>query len=153
MVSASCFNCGQVGHFAWQCPKPKKDRTPRVPASTVSQQRGQIRGPTLRSSRVNDTTVEDSPEGEEVLAGTFLLFGRPIIVLFDSRASHDFMSSTCAKRAKLALSVAKPSYIISTPGGRVVAKQIAREVLLDLGLQVFPTNLIILDEQGIDVIL
>jgi hypothetical protein len=61
--------------------------------------------------------VEDIPEGEEVLVGTFLLFGHPVIILFDSEASHDFMSSTCAKRRKLALTVAKPSYMISTPGG------------------------------------
>jgi hypothetical protein len=97
--------------------------------------------------------VEDIPEGEEVLASTFLLFGGPIIILFDSGASYDFMSLTCAKRAKLALAVAKPSYMISTPGGRVVAKQIAREVPLELARQVFPTQLIVLDGQGIDVIL
>jgi hypothetical protein len=60
--------------------------------------------------------------------------------LFDSGASHDFISSTRAKRAKLALIVAKLSYVISNPGGRVVAKQIAREVLLKLA------------GQGIDVI-
>jgi hypothetical protein len=34
-----------------------------------------------------------------------------------------------------------------------VAKQIAREVLLELAGQVFPTHLIVLDGQGIDVIL
>jgi hypothetical protein len=61
--------------------------------------------------------VEDIPEGEEVLAGTFLLFGCPIIIMFDSGASHDFMSSVCAKMAKLSLTVAKPSYLISIPGG------------------------------------
>jgi hypothetical protein len=61
--------------------------------------------------------VEDIPEGEEVLAGTFLLIGCPIFILFDSRASHDFMSAACAKRLKLALLVVKPSYMISTPGG------------------------------------
>jgi hypothetical protein len=54
---------------------------------------------------------------------------------------------------KLALTVAKPSYKISTPRGRVVAKRIVREVLLKLAGQVFPTHLIVLDGQGIDVIL
>jgi hypothetical protein len=38
----------------------------------------------LRSSRVNHTTVKDIPEGEEVLAGTFLLLGNHVIILFDS---------------------------------------------------------------------
>jgi hypothetical protein len=106
-----------------------------------------------RSGHVNHTMVEDNPEGEEVLVGTFLLFGHPVIILFDSEASHDFMSSTCAKREKLTLIVAKPSYMISTPGVRVVAKQVATEVPLKLVGQVFPTHLIVLDGQGIDVIL
>jgi hypothetical protein len=85
--------------------------------------------------------------------GTFLLFGCPIIILFDSGASHDFMSSTYAKRVKLALTVIKPSYMISTLGGRVVAKQIARKVPVELARQVFPTHLFVLDGQGIEVIL
>jgi hypothetical protein len=82
--------------------------------------------PVSRSGRVKHTTVEDFPEGEEVLAGTFLLFVHPIIILFDSGASHDFMSLACAKRAELPLTVAKPSYMISTPRRRVVANRIAR---------------------------
>jgi hypothetical protein len=75
------------------------------------------------------------------------------MILFDSGVSHDFMSSACAKRAKLSLRVAKPSYMISTLGGRVVAIQIAREVSFELARQVFRTHLIVLDGQGIDVIL
>jgi hypothetical protein len=63
------------------------------------------------------------------------------------------MSAAYAKRLNLALTVAKPTYIISTPGGKVVTKQIVREVPLELAGQVFPTHLIVLDGQGIDVIL
>jgi hypothetical protein len=63
------------------------------------------------------------------------------------------MSSACAKKEKLSLTVIKPSYIISTPGGQVVANQIAREVPLKLAGQVFRAHLIVLDGQGIDVIL
>jgi hypothetical protein len=48
------------------------------------------------------------------------------------------MSAVCAKKAKLALKVSKPSYMISNPGGQVVANQIVREVLLELAEQVFP---------------
>jgi hypothetical protein len=63
------------------------------------------------------------------------------------------MISMCAKKEKLSLTVAKPSYMISTHGGRVVANQIAREVPLELAGQVFCTNLIVLDGEGIYVIL
>jgi hypothetical protein len=80
----------------------------------VIQQRSEIRAPIPKNGCVNYTTVKDIPEGEEVLAGTFVLFGHPVIILFDSGASQDFMSSTCAKREKVALIVTKPSYMIST---------------------------------------
>jgi predicted aspartyl protease len=62
--------------------------------------------------------------GEEVLADTFFLNKRPIIIQFDSGASHNFMSSTCAKKAKLTLVASGMPYVISTPRGRVDADRI-----------------------------
>jgi hypothetical protein len=55
--------------------------------------------------------------GEEVLVGAFFLNKCPIIILFDSGASHDFMSFTCAKKAKLSLVASGAPYVISTPRG------------------------------------
>jgi hypothetical protein len=69
------------------------------------------------TGRANYTTMEDIPTGEEVLAGTFFLNECPIIILFNSGASHDFMSFTCAKKAKLSLAASGAPYVISTPGG------------------------------------
>jgi hypothetical protein len=45
--------------------------------------------------RVNYTAMEDSPEGEQVLVGTFSLNGYHAVVLFDSGATHDFISKAC----------------------------------------------------------
>jgi predicted aspartyl protease len=90
---------------------------------------------------------------EEVLAGTFFLNERPIVILFDSRASHDFMSSTCAMKARLTLMVSRVPYVISTPGGQVNADRIVQKVPLNLSGRVFEINLIVLSGQGIDVIL
>jgi hypothetical protein len=64
------------------------------------------------------------PTGEEVLAGMFFLYERSIVILFDSRASQDFMSSACAKKARLALVASGAPYVISTPGGRVDADRV-----------------------------
>jgi hypothetical protein len=50
--------------------------------------------------------------------GTFFLHAQPIIILFDLGASHDFMSSACAKKASLPLVVAEMPYVISAPGAR-----------------------------------
>jgi hypothetical protein len=65
--------------------------------------------------------MEEIPRQEEVLAGTFFLNENPIIIFFDSRASNDFMSSTCAKKEKLTLVASEVSYVISTPRGQVDA--------------------------------
>jgi hypothetical protein len=119
----------------------------------VNQQRGQQKIPTPQTGRANYTTMEEVPMGEEVLAGTFFLNEHPIIILFNSGASHDFMSSICAKKAKLSLVASGVPYVISNPRGRVDADRIVQKVLLELFRRIFSTNLIILSGQGIDVIL
>jgi predicted aspartyl protease len=53
----------------------------------------------------------------EVLVGTFFLNEHPVIILFDFGASHDFISSTCAKKAMLSTVAAEAPYVISTPRG------------------------------------
>jgi hypothetical protein len=74
--------------------------------------------------------MEEISMGEEVLADTFFLDEHPIIILFDSRVSHDFMDfmfSTCAKKAKLSLVALGAPYVISTPGGRVDTDRIVQK--------------------------
>jgi hypothetical protein len=55
----------------------------------------------------------------EVLVSTFFLNEHPIIILFDSGASHDFIGSTCAERVRITLVASGVPYVISAPGGRV----------------------------------
>jgi predicted aspartyl protease len=90
---------------------------------------------------------------EEVLADMFFLNKCPIIILFDSGASHDFISSTYAKKARLSMVAIKAPYVISRLRGRVDADQIVHKAPLKLAERVFSTELIILKGQGIDVIL
>jgi hypothetical protein len=107
----------------------------------------------LRLGRANFTTLEEIPLGEEVLAGTFFLYEHPIIILFNSGDSHDLLSLASALKARLTLCTTQVPYSISTPGGQVVANQMARKIPLELVGRVFLTTLIILEGQGIDVIL
>jgi hypothetical protein len=122
-------------------------------ATMDNHQKGPQRSPAPRTGRANYTTVKEIPMGEEVLVGTFFLNEHPIIILFDSRASHDFMSSTYAKKAKLSLVASGAPYVISTPRGRVEANRIVQKAPLELSGRIFSTNLIIPSGQGIDVIL
>jgi hypothetical protein len=93
------------------------------------------------------------PEGEQVLAGTFSLNGHPAIILFDSVASHDFISRACTQKHQMAVEYLPTPYMISTPGGKIFTRQVVVNPPLNLGGRVYKTSLIVLEGQGIDVIL
>jgi predicted aspartyl protease len=97
--------------------------------------------------------VDEIPIGEDMVVDTFILIECPIIILFDSGASHNFIRSTCAKKAMLSMVATEAPYVISTPEGRVDADWIVRKASLELAGRVFSIDLIILKGQGLDVIL
>jgi hypothetical protein len=132
---------------------PKQSNSHRAMTTVVNHQKGPQRGPAPRTGHANYTTMHEIPTREEVLVGMFFLNEHPIIILFYSGASHNFMSFTCAKKVKLSLVASGAPYMISTPGGRVDADRIVQKVPLELSGRIFNTNLIILSGQGIDVIL
>jgi hypothetical protein len=106
-----------------------------------------------KTGRVNYTMTENIPEEESVPAGTVSLNGHSIVTLFDTRPAHDFISKACTKKHQLAIELTNTPYMISIPGGKVVTKQLVMYILLNLAGKLFRISLIVLDGQGIDVIL
>jgi hypothetical protein len=78
--------------------------------------------------------MEDIPEGEQVLAGTFSLNRHPTIILFDSGASHDFISKACTQKHQLAIEFMHTPYMISIPGGKILTRQEVVNPSLNLGV-------------------
>jgi hypothetical protein len=97
--------------------------------------------------------MEDIPKGEPVLAGTFALNGRLVVIVFDSGATHDFISRACTQKQQVDIQHSDTPYLISTPGAKMATKHIVRKAPLELEKKVFKVCLIVLDGQGIDVIL
>jgi hypothetical protein len=115
--------------------------------------RGPKKVAVAKTGRINYTTMEDIPKGEQVLAGTFSLNGHPTTILFDSGASHDFISKACTQKHQLVMEHIITPYVIRTPGGNIATKQLVMATPLSLPGRLFRTNLIVLEGQGIDVIL
>ena len=84
---------------------------------------------------------------------TFSINHKPTVILFDSSATHSFISDKCGARVGLEFSHAKVPYMITTPGGKIVSNQILRHVPTQLGSKLIKTNLISLSLEGMDVIL
>ena len=100
------------------------------------------------------TAVEEIPTGEVMTAGMFLVNKHPAIVLFDSRASHSFMSQTFAsKHDQKIIEVDKGGYSISLAGATISTNQIVRDVLLSIQEREYTMDLIVLPGLAIDVIL
>jgi hypothetical protein len=107
----------------------------------------------VKTGRVNYTTMEDIPEGEQVLTGIFSLNKHPSIILFNSGASHDFISRACTQKHQMAIEYMPTPYMISTSRGKIFTRQGVVNTSLHLGGRVYKTCLIVLEGQGIDVII
>ena len=88
-----------------------------------------------------------------MLVGTFLINNSPTIVLFDSGASHTFISKTYALQQKYSIHKIKQSYRITAPGAPIDTNLIVRGLRLSIGVEVFIINHVVLPHQGIDIIL
>jgi hypothetical protein len=97
--------------------------------------------------------MEDVPEGEQVLTSTFSLNGHLIVILFDFGATHAFISKACTQKYRLIIQHISTPYMISTPRGKIVTKQMVMHTPLNLVRKIYKPSLIILDDQGLDVIL
>jgi hypothetical protein len=87
------------------------------------------------------------------MTGTFSINHQPVLVLFDSGATHSFISMDCGTKVGLDISSINEAYRIITPGGKILSNQICRKVPIQLGSHLNKTDLLVLDLQGMDVLL
>jgi hypothetical protein len=77
----------------------------------------------------------------------------PAIILFDSGASHSFISAKFSAKCQLPFHHTNGGITISTPGGRVATYQINKNVPIRFGSLIIKTNLLILGLDSVDIIL
>jgi hypothetical protein len=87
------------------------------------------------------------------MMGTFSIRDKPIKVLFDSGATNSFLNGKIQEKLGLEAYSINKTYKITTPGGEVVSNRLTRKVPLVMGSKTIHSDLIILDLEGIDIIL
>jgi hypothetical protein len=76
--------------------------------------------------------VEEAQEAPDVVIGMFLVNDTSAVVLFDSRASHSFLSATYVRKHNLPLALLKCQMIVSSLGGDMPIRQLCPKVNLKI---------------------
>jgi hypothetical protein len=106
-----------------------------------------------KTGRVYYTEVATTPEGEPMMVGTFLVANHPAVILFYSGASHTFMSKTFVQNHFIHSTESREGFVIHSPRGQIFTKEVVFHVPVTLAERDFPTNMIVIKGQDIDVIL
>jgi hypothetical protein len=103
--------------------------------------------------KVNHVTSEEAQQAQDVILGMVLASSHPATILFDSGASHSFISSSFVAKYNLPIATMKHTMLVSSPGGEMRTKHICPAVSISIRGVDFLSNLILLDSKDIDIIL
>jgi hypothetical protein len=153
------FKCGELGHYANNCPRrnqqtPQRNNNQRADQNTPARGSAQNKTPQNQSKgRVNHVTAESVPEDADVVYGMFLINSIPASVLFDSGASHSFVTKSFVEKHNILNYPLKRNLLIRSPGGELRATHSCPQTKIEIRGLSFLVELIILESSGINVIL
>jgi hypothetical protein len=102
--------------------------------------------------KVSHIATEEAQEALDVVIGKFFVNDTSVVVMFDSRALHSFISATYVQKHNLPIALLRCQMIVSSPGEDMPTRQLYSKVNLKIRGVDFIANLIVLESKGIDVI-
>ena len=102
---------------------------------------------------MNHVSVEEIEAQPDVVIGKFFVKSFTALVLFDTGASHSYISRGFVDKLKLPTLALRSPMLVSSPGAEYMARLWCDRLPLRIGNYLFPSDLIVLESQGLDVIL
>ncbi|XP_027348025.1 uncharacterized protein LOC113859452 [Abrus precatorius] len=94
----------------------------------------------------------ETTQSDDLIRGKCFMHGTPLNVLYDSSATHSFISDSCVKQLDLPTSLMKCDILVSTPtNSPITANHICLNCPLHIDGQVFLVNFICLPLFEIDI--
>jgi hypothetical protein len=128
---------------------------PRNNTTTTTNNNQVVKQPqqTYSRARVNHIHAQDAQTASGVVLGEFLVNSVLATVLFDSGASHSFISSSFTEKHKIPIVLLKLPLITQTLGSDIKYHLGCLNVRIILSGVVFLADLVVLKSKGINVIL
>ncbi|CAA0840445.1 Unknown protein, partial [Striga hermonthica] len=156
-----CYYCHEAGHFANRCPKkaqqpqqpqqPQQHQQPRQQAPRQPQQQQQRGRQQGRVYAIDQAEAEQQPGTMSVMV---ILNNVPVFALFDTGATHTFISRRCLDAIRVRATTAIDPLEVSLASGRkIVTLAKASDVSLSIGGRVLPTDAFVLEIKDFDLIL
>ena len=77
----------------------------------------------------------------------------PVVILFDSGASHSFISRSFAAQKKFPCTLLGKNMLVQTPRSIIKSNLVCRDLEININRVYFPTSLIIIESEKLDIIL
>jgi hypothetical protein len=121
-------------------------------SSTTTPNKQQTPGKGFSIARVNQVSAKATADGADITISMFYINAIPAALLFDSRATHSFISARFATTNELPLQNMKTPMVVITPKGPVEANYMTQRLTLTImGRELWSTP-IELEESNIDQI-
>jgi hypothetical protein len=134
-----CYKCKKYGHYSSNCSELKTvDTTKPNP---------------FQKGHVNHLDVEEVMNEPDAVIGMFPLNSFTALVLFDTGASHSYISKAFVNKNEITTASMGRILKVSSPGGELIVNTERGGLILEIGIHKFPTHLVVLPSQGFDVIL
>ena len=98
---------------------------------------------------MNHVNMEEVEAQLDAVIGKFFVKSFTAIVLFDTCTSHSYISRGFVDKFKLPTKVLRTPMLVTSPGAEYMASQGCFQMPLAIGRHVFPSDLIVLESQGL----
>ncbi|CAA0816896.1 Uncharacterized mitochondrial protein AtMg00860, partial [Striga hermonthica] len=157
-----CYYCHEPGHFANRCPKkeqqpqqpqqPQQQQQPRQQAQRPLQQQQQQRG--RQQSRVYAVDQAEAEQQPGTMSGMIMLNNIPVFALFDTGATHSFISRRCLDAIGVhATTAIDPLEVSLSSGRKIVTSAKASDLSLSVGGRSLSADTYVLEMSDFDLIL
>jgi predicted aspartyl protease len=122
-------------------------------SGTPAQNKQQTPSKGYSIARVNQVSADATPDGADITLGMFYINAIPATILFDSGATHSFMSARYANTNEISMQNMKTPVIVITLKGPIEASYMTHRLTLTIMGREFWATAIILEASSIDLIL